>query len=759
MRRSKRVQKILNALSLGAVLQYSIFRFLQSTMFPFYYSNMYKIATMCLLLVFGGIRYLFVIVHKLKDLPEKKEKTQYLIRCLFAWCLAFPFFYTGWKYNYKPLIFLPFCCMCLYDIEAGKVFKAFAFVIGTLLAATVLCCLSGTVRNLVYVEEGQVIGSFGIINTTDFASYFTFLLLIIWCGIKKEEWYHSLLFLFFTGITVYTVFTLTHSKTFLITGILIVFCFLWNDLFDNVFKKSFMLSRAGKRINSISVFVFPAMGVCAAVLAALYGKQNNWTIDANRILSGRIQEIWLPYQKYGIHLFGSQIESLYGNGGTLIPIWSAGYGYFDTAYALLAIRYGLVITGIVTGLWIWMTARALRAGQQKIALAMSILAIHAFSEARIMDVNYNIFLIMPFCAFSKNTDDEAIILEKKVKLQRFSIISFILFAMIGVNYFILPKTVSWLRTLFALKGWNTGIQAIWSLIICVCFVILLYSIGVVLRRVCYQKSKKKYAALLCGLIILLAGSIGTINSVINQACADQQFRIQEEEGIIKQIQSSASQPVYAAEASELYQRTIGGFSEHSFSTEELYRYPKGSIITDNYVEALSLLAYGARYTQLSPWSSIYSFDSQVIDFLDDAGYMTHTYYDGTHVCNLSDMAFFNGLKLNENGKIELAGGASAITKNAESDQFGGGYVVTFTLKASTKPDDNKAIGCVKVLGEAGETVITQEEILSSDCDSDGFCTKALTYWIPSTPKVSYEVSVYNGISMVIDQIEWKRILM
>ena len=82
---------ILDALSLAAVLQYAAFRFLQSTMFVFYYSNIYKMITMGLLIVFGGIRYLYVAWGKLKQSEDKKK---YILSSMGAWLLALPFFYV-----------------------------------------------------------------------------------------------------------------------------------------------------------------------------------------------------------------------------------------------------------------------------------------------------------------------------------------------------------------------------------------------------------------------------------------------------------------------------------------------------------------------------------------------------------------------------------------------------------------------------------------------------------------------------------------
>ena len=113
------------------------------------------------------------------------------------------------------------------------------------------------------------------------------------------------------------------------------------------------------------------------------------------------------------------------------------------------------------------------------------------------------------------------------------------------------------------------------------------------------------------------------------------------------MQSATVQPVYAAEAEELYQRSYGGFSSHVFSTEELYRAPRGSIFTDQDVEVLGIISSFGKYTKISDWSGLYSFDPIVIEELEKAGYEWTRFYSGVHICNLKDTTLFNRLDYDE----------------------------------------------------------------------------------------------------------------
>ena len=738
-----RLEWVLDALSLGAVLQYAAYRFLQSTMFNFYYSQMYKMVTMGLLLVFGGIRYLYVVVGKWKG-KNNEEKKKFALYCIGAWILALPFFYVGWLHDYKFLIFLPICCMCLYDMDAGKVCRWFAFTISVLLAATVLCCLSGTVRNLVHtVSDGRVVCAYGIVNTTDFASYFTFLLLIVWCGVRRYEWYIDALFAIAAIVGSYLIFQITDSRTALYIGVINVAVCLWESVRKFIKQKNGQ--DIGKKLEWLPVITFPVIGIIVLVLTAAYGSGASWAVQLdNGVLTHRLAATLEPYKTYGIHSFGSLIESMHGKGGTIIPNWSAGYGYIDIAYAMLAIRYGWIVAGIVASFWIWMTIKAVRSGNSRIALTMAIMAIHAFSEARILDVNYNILLVMPFSALSTSA--------REVRQEKKDWVPFVIgVIVIGLAYLFLPRVLSWLRTLFSYKGWNIGIAAYKSLLICVGTVICICQCGSFINRVITYNSKIAIIGVIVTFAFIAVGVLVTNNAIEGQLVV-QAERLDEEENVVKLVQSVATQPVYVAEKEEIYKRRYGGFADHIFSTEEI---KKGTIITDPYIEAYRIVEAGALYAQLSENTGIYSYDPEVIKALAREGVEWVPYYNGERTCNLYDTAIFN--EIEPGNHLSIKGPQKVITANMETDQFAGRYTVTFSLfKAKGENEQPHTAGMIEVLGEAGESVIAQESLYTSDFDADGDCTHSISYVTEGTPKVSYAIKVEPDSSIILKQLTWRQ---
>ena len=218
----------LDQLSILAVMQYVVYRFLQSTMFSFVYTNKYKMITFGIVLLFGGMRFLYFAIQILRSKEDIRAKKKQLAHLLCIGCLAIPFVYVGWKHDYKFLIFLPLAAFCLYNIDAKLVLRWFSWLIGILLSATILCCLSGSVRNLVHYKGTYVFGAYGVINSTDFASYFTFLILFIWCARKDRDLAVDVFFILLNGFLGYYIYMLSHSKTALICALLTEIVMLWD---------------------------------------------------------------------------------------------------------------------------------------------------------------------------------------------------------------------------------------------------------------------------------------------------------------------------------------------------------------------------------------------------------------------------------------------------------------------------------------------------------------------------------------------------
>ena len=763
MIRNKRMSLWLDTFALITVMQYVSYRFLQSTMFDFVYSNKYKSITFGLVVLAGAIRFCYIAAGEIEELKNRKEIIRYLSVIAGTALLALPLVYTGWKHDYKFLIFLPFVALCLYRMNPQRVLRYFVWTVGILLAATVLCSLAGAVRNLVFEKHGRAEAAYGIINTTDFASYISFLLLFVWCILKKKGLAFSTFTAVAAGIIGFINYWISDSSTALFTGILTVIAILWEGLDRNIICKKAHLQSAGKRIKQFAVFIVPVVCTVLAVLIILYANQNPLALRVDELLNGRLRVSWNAIEQYGIHLFGSSITVMHGNGGTMIPFnWHVnGYGYIDVAYTMLMVRYGWLVFTVVIGFWLWMMRKCFLAGENRIALAMLVISLHAVTEARFLDINYNIFLGMPFSSFVLQKEETEQRIQQPDLLKNRNYFAKLSAVVIGtVLCVLMPIIQSWLRTIFSLEGFTTGIHAWGALLISVTLILLVIAFW---KTVCllWKHRNIKYSIILGIILLLIGGGIIAGNRIIQKGIDENTDRLAAEEEIIRQIQSCADNPVLAAESSELYQRKYGGFTEHAFSTDELIRIPNGTIITNRTTDATGIMMIeGALYAQISSWSGMYTYDTDFADRLSSAGIRFEPFYYSERCSDLTDLAVRNGLAVEENGSLRLNGPEHSVINHLWLDQFSGVYEVRYTISCpgSSQYENGKQICVLKVLGEAGDRLIMEQPVDAAEFDETGKCSITLSYEIRSTPKVSYQVIAEDDTELLVEEIAWKRIV-
>lgn len=757
-KRNDKIRKALDVITLLSVLQYAAYRFMQSTMFAFVYSQTYKWGTFGLLLVSGTFRFLYILLHEWKDQAKHRDRKRYLNKGIIIVCVFIPFFYTGWKHDYKVLVFMPFIALCLYNMKTRIVLYSFTAMISVLLAATIICSLSGSVRNLVGGWGDHLWGSYGIINTSDFAAYFSYLLLFFWCSQKEHNWRSSISFFAVCLILLIFIFWLTNSRTFVLCGALTLLAILWDAFSENSTKERKIIRRIQRSIDRLTVIMLPLMCLVFLMCVVFYSRGFTWSFRLNELFSDRLRTTLEIYRKYGIGFFGSTMSQMHGNGSTLVYNWSSGYGYLDSSFAMLAIKYGVIILVIVLGIWVWMTKRAVSIGNRRIALSMAIIAMHAFSEARFLDLNYNILLVMPLCAFNQFSDQSKAIPQKELKKQErifwYKWILAILSCIAMLLFF--PKAMSWLRTIVALHGWTAGIHSFTSFALSLGFVVLLLGFW---KTVCLiLNTRNKKAIVIPGIILIaLSCCVYAGNSYINHKCQEQNERLLMEESIIGIIKENATQPVYVAEESEIYQRFYGGFTEHAFSTEELFRPPQGTIITDVNTESLGVLRAWGWTVQISPWSRIYTYDPAVLNALTEAGFTKSIFFDSERSCDLVDLAYRNGLHLNTNQELILEGPTKSINNALEWDQFEGLYEARFVFEEIKTNEhlESDHLCTLYVMGEAGGKVIQKRDIYRNDGGESYSVT--ISYEIPATPKVSYLLVANENTRIALKDISWKRV--
>ena len=748
---SIRLKNYLENISLFAVLHYAAFRFLQSTTFPFIYSDSYKMATILSLLFFGGLLFLYKAFLKWKTMEKPAEKIKWILSVILACSLSLPFVYIGLKHDLKILVFMPLTALCLYDVRPEKVLKSFVILTAILLAATIVCCLSGCIRNITSVSRGYFAGSYGICNTTDFAAYFLFLMIFIWCFCHTARWYHTLLFIAFISFIIGGVYLLSRSRTTLICGGLLSVFVLWEWIDRQLSGSKNIKAKKLTRVSDIVIIsLFPVIIILLSAVVYLY--DSGKATEINNLISERIHYIWLPISTYGITLLGT-VFKLHGNGGSIIHSLRE-YDFLESSYSFLLVRYGLIISIIFFSLWVWMIYKAVKSGRKRIALAMIIMSVYAISESHIQEINYNILTAMPFCAFTPLLGEE----KQPSKTTRSKLIPFASAAIIALVFFlILPTFLSWSKTIVYLQKWNSGMKTLWPFIICF---VLFFSIFLIWKTICKAILEKKYKYLLFSgffvILLCVGGVLG--NGFIQQGLITYADDLSTEKSVLQTVCQNAKQPVYSVEKSELYQRTVGSITNTVMAPEDLCRKKEGTIITSKDRDIQPITEMGGYYLQFSETSGIYSFDAAVIDSLTAQGYTWEKFYNSERYADLEDLAQLNNLILTADGSLILNGQAHSILSNRQLDQFKGSYEVRFDLAI----DMNKTSGanqiCILYIKTYdGERQITKRRVFLSDFDSDGKCSITIPYALFDTPRLEYWVEGEEGVECIVDAIAWKRV--
>ena len=752
----RRLEWCLDALSLAAVMQYVGYRFLQTTMFPFIYSELYKTATFLSLVVFGGVRFAYLFARRQWAEADEKAKTKRFLKFVGTCFLALPFFLVAFLHDYKMLIFIPICWMCLYDMRAETVFKWYVRVIGVMLAATVLCCLAGVVLN---IYRGRHHGSYGIINTTDFAAYFLFLILFLWCRTERRNWQTSAIFAVSFVATGIVVDILTGSMTTKVCCFLTAIACTGECISHIIYAKHGRPKKLIRIIDCISCLVFPLALVSFVVLVELYGAGLSFATRINAMLSGRLSTTLETYQKYGIHMLGTAF-TMHGVGGSLFGSGMT-YDFLDNSYAYLLIRYGVMITLIVMCLWEREVHHAIKDGKRRIAISMSIIAIYAMSESHFVDISYNIFLVLPFCNSSVQNIESAVSTAQKRgentnKYRVLSVASRI--GIIGVVCYAFPYILSWLRTFFYFKEWSSGTDTLFALLFCV---LLILSVCAIWNTVPLLFGRRKHFVLVLPMTaLMLFFMFFEMYSFIHAEINASSDELTEEEGTIQIILDSATQPVYALERSELYLQSFPGFSKLCTTADDLSRDMRGSVITAKSRELLILTLQGGKYLQFSSNSGIYSFDENVIEALTDAGFKWEDYYYSERTCDLNDLAELNHLKQNGDGSLILSGNNDSLMENRFMDQYSGDYEVRYTLRFAEDTvglADDDTICTLVVSGNKGESELVRREVSKQELDHGEGEAITLLYHSPFMARMEYLIYVVDGVTLYVDEIAWRRV--
>jgi hypothetical protein len=297
-------------------------------------------------------------------------------------------------------LFLAACTIGYLEMDYRKIIRTYLISVGTALFIVVIAALVGWVENIAVEKNGHTRYSVGTIYPTDFASLVLFLLLYLWVALKKIP---DCMLLVLPIISFVIAWKVTYSMTSMICSVLFLGVILYH-----IFDRS-ILSRHKhlRNVNDWTIALLICVLAGAMILLTILFKSGHKSIqELNELLSHRLYYANRGLRAYGVHPFGSSFEMVgAGISKSSEYVTEQPYNFIDCSYLLILIRYGYLLLLMVLTIWITTVRRFQKADNQRVALAMMIIAIHSVAEHHMIEVHYNIVLALPLADLKDKAKD------------------------------------------------------------------------------------------------------------------------------------------------------------------------------------------------------------------------------------------------------------------------------------------------------------------------------------------------------------------
>ena len=277
------------------------------------------------------------------------------------------------------------------DIDYRKILKVYLIVEIPMTICTMIAGYTGVITNLVYHRGDQVRMSFGFIYPTDFAAGIVFMI-TAWVVLRRTRCTWIEIGLMIISVVLFEKYCdVRNSEAVMVLLILgVVYLKIRNKFAE----------RKGKKYT-------PSMLLKLLCLAAPYGLAGfmilvsrfyqpdvEWMAKLNTLFSTRLSLGKETFDRYDIQIWGQDIP-MRGSGGTAEAV--TDYFFIDSSYVNILMRLGLIVFILVMLIISIIMIRNLN--HPYMLLAMVIICVHSVMEHHMIEVYYDVFLMLPFAKF------------------------------------------------------------------------------------------------------------------------------------------------------------------------------------------------------------------------------------------------------------------------------------------------------------------------------------------------------------------------
>ena len=286
------------------------------------------------------------------------------------------------------------------DVSFESILKVFAGVNVLCMAVTLLCCGVGIIENLSYPAymfgAERTAYAFGFKYTTDAVAHLFFLILAVYYLFGERLKYYVYIAVILLQIPVYFL-TYARCGCICITLLSIVY------LFFSLGKKS---ARREGILEKCLVYSVPFMALLSFAAVFLYMRSPESFLKADILLSGRLKYAAAGLSKYGLSVFGRDIDFT-GWGGAPREAAMDSYDFIDNSYLFCGIKFGMVWLLILISSYV----AACRKYSSDIYFQVSVffIALSSVFEHHLPDIGYAVFFLSVFALKGKQESKEGTI--------------------------------------------------------------------------------------------------------------------------------------------------------------------------------------------------------------------------------------------------------------------------------------------------------------------------------------------------------------
>lgn len=699
---------------------------------------------------------LFLVVLLKIGCCDAYKKRKWLLCVLTGSTFIFSWISNG----YEILLDISLLLIGSMEVDAKKILKV--YVVGSLsvLSIIMLGSFTGSIEDLLYTGSSNIYRhSFGVNYPTDFAARLVYLFLaamVLYGQICKPLWIAGAIIL--AGF----VYQFSHAKcstiVFLLTSIGLLL--LW---IGERWKRNLEKLLSFKRILRFCfIFVIPCCAVLLSALMVLYDPNDPFLSWLNTVITGRLGLAKNAFLQYGIHAFGTHFVMVGGGSGTV----SHGiYNFIDSSYCLILLRYGFFVFLAVCIYGMRVAYGAGKIRNDRLLLAIVLVAIHSMIEHHLLEPEYNVFFLLSFAdlkPLSENEPEEQAA-ENKIRIKKQKR-QWILAVGILLGIVSFPYMISYGRTIVSvLKLYEVWRHKYFLAAAAVVLIFLYVLFQLVWKTLHWRKNgtrlSKKYqlvwcAELLFGLLLLAGGE--AVLSTGEQRYASV---IETEQNIMDVLSADPlfDGKIYADTFPSIYRRAGIRLSRNIFSGESLCSESGVVLFTRKDSELRRLSEHNFYFGEFSDQSCVYTNHPRAVELLEQQGIVMTDYYRVKKQANLPYLAGLNGLSLSEQGGVLVNGSAHSLIYGPYLVLYRGKYAVRYTLQLLEAPENAETLATVRVAGNAGQIIYKEEMIDRSMFDENGTCVYTVETNIGNVDGVEFLLFAKDGVSMEIKDIEYGKI--